>query len=430
MAERQKGWTDSRIKSEKLPAGKTDVRKAIEKGLFLRLRAGPTPQNPRKTFEYRAQVNGKRRYLTLGTYSLRFTLAQAKLKLAELQAIQAEARIGDTDHPVIEARQKRKARLADPTFDELFDEFVQDKKLGSSRKGGRPVRQRTIDILQQAYDLDIRGNIGDSRVSRITRDALKGCFEAALRRGSPGMAAQVYRTLRGLVRFALKRGTLATDPMAGLENPRPYKPPATPAEVVAATDDEIIALFRVLADSDVSTSVQLAILMQLLTGARPSEVREAKLSEFNLTAGVWRIPAERVKSDRPFEIALSPQAIQVVKIARKLPRLEPYLFPGAKGGAMEKLAVTRALSRLEDRLRTAGCRKLRPHDLRRTFRTMLSRLKVPSHVAIMCMHHANKDVLERVYDGHDLRPEMADAWLKAGNHLATLLGAAGYSAQP
>ena len=99
-----------------------------------------------------------------------------------------------------------------------------------------------------------------------------------------------------------------------------------------------------------------------------------------------------------------------------------FVFPGANGGAMEKMAVARALSRLAERVGERGGKRLRPHDLRRTFRTMLSRLGVLPHVAELCMNHQETQTMRRVCDGHDCSGETADAWDQAGAHLGALRG--------
>ncbi len=92
---------------------------------------------------------------------------------------------------------------------------------------------------------------------------------------------------------------------------------------------------------------------------------------------------------------------------------------------MEKMAVARALSRHADRVTEYGGKRLRPHDLRRTFRTMLSRLGIQPHVAELCMNHQETETMRRVYDGHDYSAEMAEAWDRAGAHVQALRAAAG-----
>lgn len=418
-------WTDAKIKAEKLPRGTSDKRIAIEQGLYLRLRAGAGGLS--KSFEYRAMVNGARKYLTLGAYSDRFGLAAAGAKLAELRGIAGQARIGEADHPVIEERFRREGRKSDPTFAELFDAFAAERRLGSPRKRGQPVRERTIEIHRANFDSDIRCRIGDAKVGKVKHDALKACIDAARRRGSPGQAAQVYRTLRALVRFAIQQGHLSADPMAGIENPKPYRAPRTPEEVIAASDKDLRALFRVIAESQISEPVRLAVEFQLLTGARPSEVRLATWGE--IKGDRWLIPASRTKSDRPFEVHLSSAALDVLARARNLPRAtkarkaargENFIHVNKEGEPLDKMAVARALARIAGRVIEAGGRKLRPHDLRRTTRTIMSRIGIPPHVAERCLNHLDANLLARVYDGHDHRPAMIEAWDKVGAHLSAL----------
>jgi integrase len=415
-----KRWTDERIKVAKLPSRIADRRIAIEPGLYLRIRltgAGSLS----KHWEYRAQVGGSRRRLSLGEYPA-MPLAGARAALLQHQAAYDKAKRGDGDHPVIAARAARKATLEQPTVEQTFDGWVADKRLGSRRKRGEPVRERTIKILAENFDADVRPKIGDAKVATLTADLLRECIDAPRRRGSPGAAAHVYRTLRGLVTFAIKRGYITgADPMRGIDNPRPYRPQPPNA----ANDGEIVGLLRALESSKLWESTRLAIEFQLFTGARPGEVRLAEWSEFKMDRATWNIPAERFKSGRPFKVHLSEAALALLKQARALrdpgkDKTGNLVFPGANGGTMEKMAVARALSRIAERTKEAGGKKLRPHDLRRTFRTLLSRIGVAPHVAELCLGHVERETMRRVYDGHDYSRECADAWDRAGAHIAAL----------
>ena len=89
--------------------------------------------------------------------------------------------------------------------------------------------------------------------------------------------------------------------MRGIENPRPYRPAET---VNAATDAEIQALLRAVDDSAMWPGTKLAIEFQLLTGARPAEVRLAEWSEIDKARSEWVLPAERVKTGREFRVHL------------------------------------------------------------------------------------------------------------------------------
>lgn len=417
VATRATKWTDAKLAAEHLPEGKNELRKLIEPGLYLYLRR-KADGKASKQWQYRAQVDGVRRWLSLGSYP-EVSLAKANAERLKHDQVLVAARKGEADHPVTAARQARQAVKQQPTVSELFDEWIADKRLGSSRKGGAPVRERTITVLKENFDLDIKGRIGESKVAMLTRQAVQDCIDAPRRRGAPGAAAHVFRTLRGLINFAVKRGHIeGADPMRGIENPKPYRP----APVVAANDEELATLFQVLDGSKrMWPATKLAIEFQLLTGARPAEVRLATWPEFNLARATWTIPEERVKTGRAFRVHLSPQAVEVLKRALLLRgEKSDFVFPGAKGKAFEKMAIARALSRLAKRAGEVHGKKLRPHDLRRTFRTLLSRIGVAPHIAELCINHLETETMRRVYDGHDYGAEMAAAWDKAGAHIALL----------
>ena len=118
---------------------------------------------------------------------------------------------------------------------------------------------------------------------------------------------------------------------------------------------------------------------------------------------------------------LSKQAASVLERAKAIRSdKSDYIFPGVKGGELDKMATARALARLAVRVKAKGGKRLRPHDLRRTFRTMLSRLGIPPHVSELCMNHQETETMRRVYDGHDYSGEMAAAWDSAGAHVEAL----------
>lgn len=408
-------WTDEKIKALKLVDGKTERRLLVDAGLYLFIRQRATG-DPSKQWQYRAQVDGVRRWLSLGAYPS-VGLSQARTEMLKHQTTHQAAKKGEADHPALVERNKRKEAKERPTVTAVFDEWIAEKRLGSPRKAGAPVRERTVFVLTQNFEGDIRDRIGDSKIDMLGADPFRACIDAARKRKAPGAAAQVYRTLRGLVLYSIKRGYIQADPMRGIDNPKPYRP----KPVNAANDAQLIALLKGVDNSRMSEFTKLAIEFQLLTGARPTETRLATWGEFNLERCTWLIPAERVKSGRAFKLHLSKQALTVLERAKAIvDPTNPFVFRGGGEGAMEKMAVARALSRLAERLEDQGFLKMSPHDLRRTFRTMLSRLGVQPHIAELCMNHQETETMRRVYDGHDYFAEMAAAWDLAGAHLAAL----------
>jgi integrase len=412
--------TDAKLAALRLPAGKSETRVLVAPGLYLHLRQRAGGEIS-KHWQYRAQVAGARRWLRLGLYPA-VSLEKAGEELRKLQIAHEAAKKGEADHPVIAARFARKGALEQPTVSEAFDLWIADKRLGSKRKGGKPVRNRTVQVLTENFDLDVRGRIGDAQIGRLTKTALQTCIDAPRGRGAPGAAAQVYRLLRGLVRFAIARDWISgADPMRGIDNPRPYQPAK---EVNAATDAQLVALLETVDESKrLSLSTRLAIELQLLTGCRPGEVRSARWSDLRLDRAEWIIVADRNKSDRTYTVHLSDQALAVIERAEVMHTKENelgLLFPGRGNKEMDKTTVAQALRRLRELVEAKGGKKLRPHDLRRTTRTMMSRLGVAPHVAELTLNHQETDVLKRVYDGHSYAAETTAAWDAAGAHIEAL----------
>lgn len=413
-----KRWTDEKVRACKLPIGTKEKRILVEHGLYLFARSRADGSTS-KHWQYRAQVQGKRCWLSLGAFPA-VGLAQARAELLKHQAVQEAAKKGEADHPVEEERRKRAKGRTQLTVEDVFKHWIDDKRLGSKRKGGEPVRQRTIDILTENYKGDIASALGSTKINRLVPEQIQTCIDIPRRRGAPGAAAHVYRTLRGLVTFAIKRQLIeGADPMRGIENPRPYRP----APVNAANDDELVALLNCIAESGLHLATRLVIRFQLLTGARPTEVRLAVWSEIDLQKHQWVIPAGRVKSDREFKIHLSDAAIIALEEAQTLLSRKSTgpVFPGKGGKHLDKMAVARALRRLQDRVIEYGGKPLKPQDLRRSFRTLLSRLGVAPHISELCMNHQEKEIMRRVYDGHDYFSEMRAAWELVGQHMTALL---------
>lgn len=151
----------------------------------------------------------------------------------------------------------------------------------------------------------------------------------------------------------------------------------------------------------------LALRLVLLTASRAGMVRLATWDEFDLDAGVWSLPAERMKTRQAFAIPLSKQAVELL---RALPRVvgSPYLFPGTgKSGVMGKTAFLLLLREL-------GQPGVTTHGFRATFRTWASECThFPREVCELALAHDERDKTEAAYSRSDLigkRRELMQAW--------------------
>ena len=70
--------------------------------------------------------------------------------------------------------------------------------------------------------------------------------------------------------------------------------------------------------SAAGTATKLMLEYMILTATRSGESRLATWSEVDLQAGVWTIPAERMKSGREHRVPLSMPALELLTEAQKL----------------------------------------------------------------------------------------------------------------
>lgn len=90
----------------------------------------------------------------------------------------------------------------------------------------------------------------------------------------------------------------------------------------------------------------------MLTAARTSEVLLAEWSEFDLDAGVWQVPAERMKGKETHTVFLPARAVEILRGQVGQGRVIVFPSPVKAEAAMSNMAMLTALGRLGMRDRT------------------------------------------------------------------------------
>ena len=151
-----------------------------------------------------------------------------------------------------------------------------------------------------------------------------------------------------------------------------------------------------------------------MTGCRRSEVSAATWSEIDLATRTWTIPASRHKAGSEHHIPLTDDTVALLA---GLPRHRSgdHVFTTTFG----KTSIA-GFSKFTARLVRAMRSELGPdmppfclHDLRRTFRSRLSEIGISERVAELCIAHAPRNALVRIYDQHRFADEIRaahEAW--------------------
>jgi integrase len=381
----------------------------------LRLRVEPTG---RRSFRWYTRDGDKRVVLTIGPWSERaeeghVTLAEARQRLAALKAARDEGRLASERR----ASSPSGGRL---TVAEVAEDFIAHLKR----------RRKTADQVERALRRDVLPFVGAVPIAAVTPRDVRRVVEDLVKRGSPSSADHVFVHLNGLLRFAVGRGDIGTNPAATLDRDALGCETARRARVLS--DEEIAALWNALDRSTLTLPVRVGLRLLLLLGVRTGELLRARWDEFDLPAKVWTVPVERQKlgrrqvaAARPWRVPLSDQALAQIERLRVLSEGSPFVLasPLAEEGHLSEKALVAGLRRL-----FAGDPPLlkfpepRPtcHDLRRTLRTGLARLRVPRDVSERCLNHALPEI-EAIYNTHDYEADRRDALARWGAHVAGLV---------
>ena len=175
-----------------------------------------------------------------------------------------------------------------------------------------------------------------------------------------------------------------------------------------------------------------ALLVLLLTLQRRSELGLAKWSEFDFVKKTWLIPEQHTKKGRAQLVPLSNWAVEELKVLKLMSGKSKFVFPSSRSDrpANPKL-ITRSVARSLHRFKKIGVEAFRPHDLRRTGRTGLARLKVDRDVAKKVLNQL-RDEMDETYDVFEYYAEKRaalEAWEKYLIELKTATATASEVAQ-
>jgi integrase len=285
--------------------------------------------------------------------------------------------------------------------------------------GGKPISEITQSDVQKAIkrvrDHGTHGALAEYGV-KVNRPKTKTG-------GAPGQAWNHLAMLKAFFVWVIEQNEygLHQSPAAGIKGKTLLG--ARRARDRALSPLELAALWR--ATRRLKYPFRQVYRLLILSGLRLAEVVEASWPEFNLKDRLWVIPSARMKGiDGKARAHTVPLTGDMLAILDEVPRFKrgDYLFSLSLGSRpaivadkikqridARMLRTLRALARLEGR--DPGRVRLEPwvnHDLRRTVRSEMSRLRIDHDVKEAILAHA-KPGLVGVYDQYELLDEKRDA---------------------
>ena len=391
-------------------AGKTYVMlwDSSPKGLGLRIRRGGGSS---WLFRYRTKDAARTapvKSLTLGNWP------ELSVESARALALGHAAKIAAGGDPGADLRQRklRERSTVGPALNDyensLERRHIVNRKLVMSilRKGFEPVISSEIETLGLRTIVGLIDRIATTRHKRKDGTVYT----------TPGTAAEFKKLASGFLGWAALQGMAPGNVLGGYraqKQSREQKLAKSARQGRALTDSEIVAVWNAA-----SSMRSFGALVQagLLTGMRRNEL--AGLRWTDITDDVITITEDKTKQGREHKVPLS-SVMKEVLAAQQARSTGRLVFPSdITGSAMS------GWSKMLPRLVKVSGVPFRLHDLRRTTRTMMSRLGVSEAVAEAAIGHA-KTGLVAIYDKHDHLEERRAAFEAVGQHIASLIGGDG-----
>jgi integrase len=293
------------------------------------------------------------------------------------------------------------------TVEYLVSEFT-ERYLRPTRK--RPEYAEAIlakDVLPEWKGRDAR-TIEPAEVIEL--------LDKIVDRGSPVAANRAAALLGQLFKFGIHRRIVASTPVQLL-----YRPGGKEKARERVLSDQELKAF--LADPLKCTRFERlahVMLLLLLTGQRRGELALARWSDVDLKARTWTIPDENAKGGRGHVVPLTDRAIEELRPLKIAAKRSTWVLPANDGEHyLDPKQLTRSLAKCLKRFEAEGIAPFTLHDLRRTARTGLARLKIEPHVAERVLNHA-QETIAGTYDRHAYMDQKRAALEKWAAHLVAL----------
>jgi integrase len=379
--------SDRLIATMKAEGAAIDLFDAKTKGLNLRI----APSGMKTWFlVYTSPKDGKRARVALGHYPAT-PLARARaLAIETCGLVEAGEDPRDRD---------KAAGTGAMTVAMLIEIYIarHSIKIKTGRELARRLRGDVLPV------------IGNVKLADLHRRDVQRVLDPIEDRGSQSSAAKAAGDIHAMIKWAVARGDLDQDPLAGMKAQRASKPRERYLE-----PEEISALWQAW-PSALPAPVASALKLAIVTGQRIGEVAGITLDELDLAKAVWNLPADRSKNGMAHTVPLSDMALELIAEAR----------PAAINGRLFRFNTQRVANLINQRRDRIPVEHWAAHDLRRTVCTHLAMLGVSPLIIGAIVNHRTQTkagVTLGTYVRYDYAREKREALELWADRLAGIVG--------
>jgi integrase len=361
-------------------------------GLFVLVK--PTGS---RLWQFKYRLNGKEKLLSIGPYP-ETSLADARSKRDAARIMVAK---GIDPSEVKQEQKRRKHQASELTFALLAGQYLDKVR----QEGRADMTMRKLEWLLEMANADL----GDRPIAEISAPDVLRCLRKIEARGTHETARRLRSTIGTVFRYAVASGLASQDPTYALKDAL-IRPSPTPRAAII-DPKELGKLLLAIEGYNGQRVTRIALELLALLVPRPGELRQARWDEVNFDAGVWSIPAERMKMRRPHRVPLPQQAMALLHDLRDMTGHTEFMLPSL-------VSVKRVMS--ENTLNTAlrrlgyGAEEMTAHGFRSSFSTIANESGLWNPDAIeRALAHVEANDVRRAYsrgEYWDERVRMAAWW--------------------
>ena len=366
--------------------------------------------------------DGVARRMTLGK------VGGIRLSDAREVALDIRAQVLKGGDPVEERRLARVAeKRPELTVSEALTRYKADQE-----------RRQVADRANVASSLErhLLGHVGDIPVRSVSRRAVVEAIESleTAKRDDGGVgffgAAKALRSNAStFLKWCADQGLIETNPMQGYRASRTTRAQRVALPGRELSDRDLALVWHAGASTTVNGTYGSLVRLLILTGQRRTETARMRWADVDLASGVWRIPAAETKNGIAHEVPLPPLAMEVLQsVPRRLgadSKRSEWVFTTngehpVSGWSKFDASLRDAANALANAAGENALEHWTLHDLRRTFRSGLSRLGVDQEIAEIMLNH-RPSTLRSIYDREPRMSERTEAAKRWAHHVGAVI---------
>lgn len=351
------------------------------------------------SFQYRYRHGQRARRMSLGAYG-DVSLKEARERHAEARRI-----LQTGSDPATVRMMEIRDRHAAVTVSDCLNSWLESPQA---------IRLVKLNQWRRLFDLHVVPVVGQFVVDEMTTQHWDKVF-SPMQDAASTQAGILLGKLKEVLDYAKRRSMISSNILSSWK----VKDVGTPIKSRSRylSDEEIGQFWQAVDITDMTDAHKIMMKLILLTGCRGVEIRIAKKADFDLAKGLWRVSDDDSKTGIGFVRGLSQQACDLLADAFAFFPDHVYVFPPARSLDDRPMAASVLLSLAKQVGKVMGVNDWGNHDLRRTMKTVMSRIGVHPHVSEKVLGHRLAGILA-VYDQHDYLDEQRAALEQWAAHIA------------